>query len=149
VRALLANYRTKTPLALVIDDKYTLFPYSLIKKGVTYAILGFYTIAAAWAERQPERGSEGSGSIVRFKFAFRWCDRQVSSVAGTLSVVWGLTNLQGNPWWCRDSLPPLQQPTLNEPSSDIVPPSFPSTSSLVHTENVQQRQRYVTSVSLG
>jgi hypothetical protein len=147
VRALLANYRAKKPLALVIDDKYTLFPYSLIKKGVTYAILGFYTITAAWAERQPEKVSEGSGSIVRFKFAFRWCDGQVNSLA--LSVAWSLTNLQGDPWWCQNSLPPLYQPTLNEPSSDIVSLSFPSTSSLVQTGDDQQPQGYVTSVSQG
>lgn len=48
VRALLSNYRNRRPLVLLIDDKYALFPYDLASKGVTYAILGFYTIVCAW-----------------------------------------------------------------------------------------------------
>ena len=48
VRALLTNYRESRPLVLIIDDKYALFPYDLRAKGVTYAVLGFYTITHAW-----------------------------------------------------------------------------------------------------
>ena len=48
VRALLDNYRSGRPLVLLIDDKYALFPYDLGSHGVTYAVLGFYTISYAW-----------------------------------------------------------------------------------------------------
>lgn len=48
VRALLNNYLHNRPLALLIDDKYALFPYDLGSKNVAYAVLGFYTIAYAW-----------------------------------------------------------------------------------------------------
>jgi len=48
VRALLDNYRNQRPLALLIDDKYALFPYQLGAKDMTYVVLGFYTIAHAW-----------------------------------------------------------------------------------------------------
>jgi hypothetical protein len=48
VRALLDNYRNQRPLALLIDDKYALFPYDLGVKDITYVVLGFYTIAHAW-----------------------------------------------------------------------------------------------------
>ncbi|KAG6850964.1 hypothetical protein H0H93_005833 [Arthromyces matolae] len=48
VRALLTNYRDCRPLALLFDDKYALFPYDLRPKGITYAVLGFYTISHAW-----------------------------------------------------------------------------------------------------
>ncbi|KAF5321419.1 hypothetical protein D9619_001446 [Psilocybe cf. subviscida] len=69
VRALLNNYLHNRPLALLIDDKYALFPYDLGSKNVAYAVLGFYTIAYAWAEYQTS-GNE-SGRVVRYKFAFR------------------------------------------------------------------------------
>lgn len=48
VRALLENHRTGRPLVLIIDDKYTLFPYNLASRGVTYAVLGWYQIVHAW-----------------------------------------------------------------------------------------------------
>lgn len=48
VRALLDNYHSGRPLALLVDDKYALFPYDLSSKGVTYAVLGFYSIVYAW-----------------------------------------------------------------------------------------------------
>jgi hypothetical protein len=50
VKALLQTYKSNSPLALLIDDKYALFPYDLSAKGVTYAVLGFYFIAHAWGE---------------------------------------------------------------------------------------------------
>ncbi|KAI9067410.1 hypothetical protein FKP32DRAFT_1563809 [Trametes sanguinea] len=74
VRALLQTYRMKRPLVLIIDDRYALFPYDLATKGYTYVVLGFYHIAHAWAEREPS--SNGRGSVVRWKFAFEWCERQ-------------------------------------------------------------------------
>ncbi|CAA7261748.1 unnamed protein product [Cyclocybe aegerita] len=48
VRALLNSYRNHRPVALVMDDRYALFPYDLASKGVVYAVLGFYTITYAW-----------------------------------------------------------------------------------------------------
>ena len=51
VRALLSTYLMKRPVALIIDDRYALFPYDLTsKKDCTYAVLGFYHIAHAWGE---------------------------------------------------------------------------------------------------
>ncbi|KAF8973055.1 hypothetical protein BDZ97DRAFT_1648790 [Flammula alnicola] len=83
VRALLNNYRSNRPLALLIDDKYALFPYDLGSKDVAYAVLGFYTVAHVWAEYQVANNE--SGRVVRYKFAFRWCEDQ------------------GWPWWIERS----------------------------------------------
>ncbi|PPQ68046.1 hypothetical protein CVT25_014507 [Psilocybe cyanescens] len=70
VRALWNNYRNNRPLALLMDDRYALFPYDLKAKNVGYAVLGFYTISDAWAEYQPSNNE--NGRVVRYKFAFRW-----------------------------------------------------------------------------
>ena len=97
VRALLNTYEMRRPLALLVDDKYSLFPFDLATDGYTYVVLGFYRIAHAWgeyvrtniptytpfivlpAEEQPAQTA--SGSVVRYKFAFQWCEEQ------------------GAPWW--------------------------------------------------
>ncbi|GLB37675.1 putative 2OG-Fe(II) oxygenase superfamily protein [Lyophyllum shimeji] len=79
VRALLTNYRQSRPLVLLIDEKYALFPYDLRAKGVVYAVLGLYTISHVWAEYQP--ANNPLGRVVRYKFAFQWCEGQ------------------GEPWW--------------------------------------------------
>ncbi|KAL6310396.1 hypothetical protein BKA93DRAFT_721627 [Sparassis latifolia] len=79
VRALLNTFRLQRPVVLLIDDKYKLFPYDLTAKGYSYVVLGYYHIRHAWAERQPAKNSRGY--VVRYKFAFRWCDQQ------------------GDPWW--------------------------------------------------
>ena len=94
VRALVATYKLKRPLVLLIDDKYTLFPYDLSTKDVTYAVLGLYTITHVWgqsslwmlyvvrilkrisAEYQPAHNERGC--VVRYKFAFQWCEGQVN-----------------------------------------------------------------------
>ncbi|KAF7783026.1 hypothetical protein Agabi119p4_2402 [Agaricus bisporus var. burnettii] len=81
VRALLENYRTHQPIVLLIDDKYVQFPYDLGSKDITYAVLGFYTIVHAWAEYQPAENERGR--VVRYKFAFQWCEAQ------------------GEPWWLK------------------------------------------------
>lgn len=81
VRALLSNFRSRRPLVLLIDDKYARFPYDLGSKGITYAILGFYTIVHAWAEYQFAENERGR--VVRYKFAFQWCESQ------------------GEPWWLK------------------------------------------------
>ncbi|KXN90984.1 hypothetical protein AN958_03051 [Leucoagaricus sp. SymC.cos] len=79
VRALLANYRSRRPLVLLIDDKYALFPYDLQSRDITYAVLGFYTIVHAWAEYQSAENQRGR--VIRYKFVFQWCESQ------------------GEPWW--------------------------------------------------
>lgn len=48
IRALFNNYRHKTPLVLLVDDKYALFPYNLSSSNITYAVLGFYWITRFW-----------------------------------------------------------------------------------------------------
>ncbi|KAI0318869.1 hypothetical protein OF83DRAFT_1113395 [Amylostereum chailletii] len=80
VRALLNNYYSRRPLVLLADDKYALFPYDLTAAGYTYVVLGFYWITNAWAECQ--HVEENGSKVVRFKFAFQWCEEQ------------------GDPWWC-------------------------------------------------
>ncbi|KAJ6553490.1 hypothetical protein DFH09DRAFT_988081 [Mycena vulgaris] len=77
VRALMQNYENKTPLVLLVDDRYQLFPLTLSEKSVYLTVLGFYTIVDAWAESQVINGA----TVVRFKFAFQWCEGQ------------------GEPWW--------------------------------------------------
>ncbi|KAG1746285.1 hypothetical protein EDD22DRAFT_918224 [Suillus occidentalis] len=79
VRALLRSYTDKRPLVLLADDKYAPFPFDLGASGCTYVVLGSYWISHAWAEYQP--ASNGCGRVVRWKFAFQWCEGQ------------------GNPWW--------------------------------------------------
>ncbi|KAL1723929.1 hypothetical protein EV715DRAFT_285989 [Schizophyllum commune] len=89
VRALLHTYMEKRPIVLLLDDNYRLFPYDLKAHGIVYAVLGLYYIKHAWAERQPA-GPPG-GTVVRFKFAFQWCEGQDA------------------PWW----LPPPLVPGLS------------------------------------
>jgi hypothetical protein len=60
VRALLSTYRLQRPLVLLIDDRYTLFPYDLSTKDVTYAVLGLYTITHAWG-------------LYKSLYVFRYC----------------------------------------------------------------------------
>ncbi|KAI0730325.1 hypothetical protein C8Q72DRAFT_776282 [Fomitopsis betulina] len=79
VRALLNTHNMQRPVALLVDDKYSLFPFNLAADGYTYVVLGFYRIAHAWAEEQPAQNAVGS--VVRYKFAFQWCEEQ------------------GTPWW--------------------------------------------------
>ncbi|KAF9478806.1 hypothetical protein BDN70DRAFT_859395 [Pholiota conissans] len=106
VRALLNNHKSKRPLALLIDDKYALFPYDLGSKGITYAVLGFYTVESAWAEYQP--ANNNSGHVVRYMFAFRWCEDQ------------------GQPWWHSDmpGRESLTQPVTSGHSAESVPGIF-------------------------
>jgi hypothetical protein len=52
VHALLATYSCGRQLALLVDDKYALFPYDLSRTGVAYAVLGLYIITHAWGESQ-------------------------------------------------------------------------------------------------
>ncbi|KAF7335730.1 hypothetical protein MVEN_02228600 [Mycena venus] len=82
VRALLENHHHAQPLVLLIDDKYGPFPFDLAGAGVYMAVLGFYRIIHAWAEYQPS-SSNAKGQVVRYKFAFQWCEGQ------------------GEPWWSK------------------------------------------------
>lgn len=90
VRALLKSYTDKRPLVLLADDKYALFPYDLSASGCTYVVLGLYWISHAWAEYQP--ASNGCGRVVRWKFAFQWCEGQ------------------GNPWWISSESDDVDMP---------------------------------------
>lgn len=65
IRALLNNYRNGRPLALLIDDKYALFPYDLGFKDITYAVLGFYTVAHVWGTIIVLRELHVSDSLTR------------------------------------------------------------------------------------
>ncbi|KAI5890533.1 uncharacterized protein SCHCODRAFT_02632122 [Schizophyllum commune H4-8] len=106
VRALLHTYLEKRPIVLLLDDNYRLFPYDLKAHGIVYAVLGLYFIKHAWAERQPAGPSTPGGTVVRFKFAFQWCEGQDA------------------PWW---SPPPLElglvtpKPERDTPSCPIEP----------------------------
>ncbi|KAK0192736.1 hypothetical protein F5146DRAFT_927382 [Armillaria mellea] len=80
VRALLNSFHNNTPVALLIDDKYVHFPFSLGARDITYAVLGFYKITHFWSEFQPANNDQGR--VVRYKFAFQWYESQ------------------GQPWWC-------------------------------------------------
>ncbi|KAH8992816.1 hypothetical protein EDB86DRAFT_2931004 [Lactarius hatsudake] len=82
VRALLNNYQCGRPLVLLADDNYRLFPFDLTANGYTYIVLGLYWITHAWAELQQVSGDR---RVVRYKFAFQWCDGQ------------------GDPWWPQDT----------------------------------------------
>ncbi|KAG2099129.1 hypothetical protein BD769DRAFT_1368639 [Suillus cothurnatus] len=109
VRALLKSYTDKRPLVLLADDKYALFPYDLGATGCTYVVLGLYWISHAWAEYQP--ASNGCGRVVRWKFAFQWCEGQ------------------GNPWWTSsksddvDMLPDPMRNSSSAPRQDSSPPN--------------------------
>ncbi|KAJ6513520.1 hypothetical protein DFH09DRAFT_941340 [Mycena vulgaris] len=90
VRALIENYRLNQPLVLLIDDKYGPFPFNLGSHDVYMAPLsnlyaGFYKIIHVWAEYQPST-TNARGRVVRFKFAFQWCEDQ------------------GEPWWATEDL---------------------------------------------
>lgn len=79
VRALLNSFHNNTPVALLIDDKYVHFPFSLGARDITYAVLGFYKITHFWSEFQPANNDQRR--VVRYKFAFQWYESQ------------------GQPWW--------------------------------------------------
>ncbi|KAI0665933.1 hypothetical protein C8Q78DRAFT_985535 [Trametes maxima] len=96
VRALLRTYQMKRPLALIIDDRYALFPYDLAAKGYTYVVLGFYHIAHAWGKYPGSPASNGRGFVVRYKFAFEWCEKQPE------------------PWWLKHTSPMSTVPPGNE-----------------------------------
>ncbi|KAJ3475801.1 hypothetical protein NLI96_g11593 [Meripilus lineatus] len=78
VRALLRTYEMKKPVVLIIDDKYALFPFDLDGKG---------------SEKQPSP----EGCVVRYKFAFQWCEEQ------------------GQPWWIQ------MDPTLDQSLETFAP----------------------------
>ncbi|PCH43386.1 hypothetical protein WOLCODRAFT_164397 [Wolfiporia cocos MD-104 SS10] len=104
VRALMNTYATGRPLALLIDDRYSLFPYDLAADNYTYVVLGFYRIVHTWAEQQVAQNTRGY--VVRYKFAFQWCEEQ------------------GNPWWIHV---PAPAPTEDIAGIDSDPVMFPST----------------------
>ncbi|KAH8107752.1 hypothetical protein BXZ70DRAFT_9324 [Cristinia sonorae] len=132
VRALLRTMELKRPLALLIDDKYSLFPYDLHSRGCAYAVLGFYRIAHAWgtcfsrlntlslglrtsfclAEKQNASGS--NGQVVRYKFAFQWCQEQ------------------GDPWWWNEPGTTASHDAAVVPLLEniIAPPTPPSPTSI-------------------
>ncbi|KAJ8077182.1 hypothetical protein PM082_001610 [Marasmius tenuissimus] len=80
VRALVKNFKHQIPVVLLIDHKYSLFPYNLKGTCISYAVLGLYYISHVWAERE----IVGAKTVVRYKFAFQWADQEDP---------W---------WWCND-----------------------------------------------
>ncbi|EAU91450.2 hypothetical protein CC1G_01939 [Coprinopsis cinerea okayama7 len=103
VRALLRTYEEKRPLALVIDDRYSWFPFDLTSMGIAYTVLGFYMIVDAWAEYEEKVETE-QGRVVRFKFAFQWCEGQ------------------GDPWWIREATEPIPSRFDDDEDVDAGPP---------------------------
>ncbi|KAF9227346.1 hypothetical protein BS17DRAFT_775348 [Gyrodon lividus] len=99
VRALLKTYKECRPLVLLADDKYALFPYDLAASKYTYVVLGMYWISRAWAECQPT--SDGLKRIVRWKFAFQWCEGQA------------------DPWWMTQKKMKLQSSDLGGPPTTV------------------------------
>ncbi|KAG6375365.1 2OG-Fe(II) oxygenase superfamily-domain-containing protein [Boletus reticuloceps] len=127
VRALLKTWKDRRPIVLLADDKYALFPCDLTSGRYTYVVLGLYWISHAWgqfltrcqliqsnhklAERQSAR--DGSGRVVRWKFAFQWCEGQ------------------SDPWW----LPQEMKATTSDPPKVIPNPRMCPTKGSSHTAN--------------
>ncbi|KAG7448720.1 uncharacterized protein BT62DRAFT_929814 [Guyanagaster necrorhizus] len=106
VRALLKNFHKDIPVALLIDDKYVHFPFSLDARDVTYAVLGFYKITHVWSELQPANNDRGR--VVRYKFAFQWYESQ------------------GQPWWLTSKdLPAMDADVPTSVNSVNLPSSAP------------------------
>ncbi|KAH8119159.1 2OG-Fe(II) oxygenase superfamily-domain-containing protein, partial [Phellopilus nigrolimitatus] len=82
VRALLRNYENRSPIVLIADDKYVLFPYDLGK--YMYVVLGLYWITDAWAEKEVFLNQGNYEIRVKYKFSFQYCEGQ------------------GCPWWLAD-----------------------------------------------
>ncbi|KAG1776986.1 hypothetical protein EV702DRAFT_1104717 [Suillus placidus] len=126
VRALLRSYTDKRPLVLLADEKYALFPFDLGASGCTYVVLGSYWISHAWAEYQP--ASNGCGRVVRWKFAFRWCEGQ------------------GNPWWISsksNDVDMLSDPTRDCQSAPRQDPSPPNAVASVACSKCSQKSPVV------
>ncbi|KAJ6478098.1 hypothetical protein C8R47DRAFT_1139341 [Mycena vitilis] len=104
VKALIKNYRQGQPLVLLIDDKYEPFPFDLGSQDVYMTVLGFYRIIHMWAEYQPS-GSCANGRVVRYKFAFQWCEGQ------------------GEPWWSKG----YSNDEDSSPSDEAQPPAIDTT----------------------
>lgn len=81
-------------MVLLADDKYAHFPFNLTASRYTYVVLGVYWISHAWGmfrlfltvssehiTAEYQSTPDGSGRVIRWKFAFQWCDEQ------------------GAPWW--------------------------------------------------
>ncbi|GAC95641.1 hypothetical protein PHSY_003217 [Pseudozyma hubeiensis SY62] len=77
IRALLHSARHRLPIVLIAGEGYALLPWKL---ACGYAVLGWYVITDAWAEREAN-GGEGDLGYVRWKFRFEWIPAQ------------------GEPWW--------------------------------------------------
>ncbi|KAL1670057.1 hypothetical protein GGF50DRAFT_109790 [Schizophyllum commune] len=131
VRALLHTYIEKRPIVLLLDDNYRLFPYDLRSHGIVYAVLGLYFIKHAWAERQPAGPSTPGGTVVRFKFAFQWCEGQDA------------------PWWLPSSFGP-SLPTSEPESGTPHCPAEPATMDCRRDPSIPKRKKKKTNfVALG
>ncbi|UTT94981.1 hypothetical protein NDA17_005771 [Ustilago hordei] len=83
IRALLHSARHSLPIVLIAAENYALLPFKL---NCGYAVLGWYLITDAWAEREVGGGKEReevgkAEGFVRCKFRFEWIEAQ------------------GEPWW--------------------------------------------------
>ncbi|KAF8650406.1 hypothetical protein AX16_005213 [Volvariella volvacea WC 439] len=111
VRALLSNYHEGRPLVLIIDDKYTLFPYDLGAKDVTYAVLGLYTITSAW------------GNFVqnlRWQSELKSVQRNINQQIMTV-VEWSATNSRFDGVRAREDLGGFQRRLSFLPMLDLHP----------------------------
>ena len=63
VRGLLRTYRAGTPLILLADNNYALFPYQLEDEWM-YVVLGAYRIVDAWGEQPNDRNNKLSWLII-------------------------------------------------------------------------------------
>ena len=51
VKALMNNFQQETPLVLIVDDTYRLFPYDLGE--YSYAVLGYFQVVNYWGTDFP------------------------------------------------------------------------------------------------
>ncbi|CAK5269412.1 unnamed protein product [Mycena citricolor] len=104
VRALIGAYEQQNPLVLFVDDKYAHFPLDLAGRDVYMAALGFYRVVHYWAEQQ----DSATRAVVRYKFAFEWCEGQ------------------GEPWWLSHAmLPVVTEQVASKPDQAPCPTERP------------------------
>ncbi|KAN0066288.1 hypothetical protein ACQY0O_000382 [Thecaphora frezii] len=67
IAALIQTMRMKLPTVLIAAENYTLLP---MKLNCSFAVLGWYIITDAWAEKEETETPANAKSFVRWKFRF-------------------------------------------------------------------------------